>query len=169
MRELAVNSSNDTFTVSDRANANAEFTQLQAEFNGTSLLNGSTPSITLHNGANNGDTLAVALTNNTAATLVVDTNDITTQATASAAITALDEAINTVSTHRSNLAAMHNRLDSVTRPLAVASENTAAANSPIADADIASSISELIRCLILQQTGVSVLAQANQAPSMVLE
>ena len=64
---------------------------------------------------------------------------------------------------------MQNRLDSVTRPLAVASKNTAAANSPIADADIASSISELIRCLILQQTGVSVLAQANQAPSMVLE
>jgi len=123
----------------------------------------------LHIGANNGDTLAVALTNNTAATLVVDTNDITTQATASAAITALDEAINTVSTHRSNLAAMHNRLDSVTRPLAVASENTAAANSPIADADIASSISELVRSLILHQTGVSVPAQANQAPSMVLQ
>ncbi len=123
----------------------------------------------MHIGANNGDTLAVALTNNTAATLVVDTNDITTQATASAAITALDEAINTVSTHRSNLAAMHNRLDSVTRPLAVASKNTAAANSPIADADIASSISELVRSLILQQTGVSVPAQANQAPSMVLQ
>ena len=100
---------------------------------------------------------------------MVDTNDITTQATASASITALDEAINTVSTHRSNLAAMQNRLDGVTRPLAVASKNTAAANSPITDADIASSISELVRCLILQQTGVSVLAQANQAPSMVLQ
>ncbi|HAN14777.1 MAG: flagellin FliC [Proteobacteria bacterium] len=178
MRELAVQSSNDTLTASDRANANAEFTQLQAEvtrignatqFNGTSLLNGSTASITLQIGANNGDTLAVALTNNTAATLAVDTNNITTQATASAAITALDAAINTVSTNRSNLGAMQNRLDSVTRSLAVASENTAAANSRIADADIASSMSELVRSQILQQAGVSVLAQANQAPSMVLQ
>ena len=120
-------------------------------------------------GANNGDTLAVALTNNTAATLAVDTNNITTQATASAAITALDASINTVSTNRSNLGAMQNRLNSATRSLAVASENTAAANSRIADADIASSMSELVRSQILQQAGVSVLAQAKQAPSMVLQ
>jgi flagellin len=64
---------------------------------------------------------------------------------------------------------MQNRLDSVTRSLAVASENTSAANSRIADADIASSMSELVRSQILQQAGVSVLAQANQAPSMVLQ
>jgi flagellin len=119
-------------------------------------------------GANNGDTLAVALTNNTAATLAVGTN-ITTQATASAVITALDASINTVSTNGSNLGAMQNRLDSVTHSLAVASENTAAANSRIAGADIASSMSELDRSQILQQAGVSVLAQANQAPSRVLQ
>ena len=64
---------------------------------------------------------------------------------------------------------MQNRLDSVTRSLAVASENTSAANSRIADADIASSMSELVRSQILQPAGVSVLAQANQAPSMVLQ
>ena len=64
---------------------------------------------------------------------------------------------------------MQNRLDSVTRSLAVASENTSAANSRIADADIASSMSELVRSQLLQQAGVSVLAQANQAPSMVLQ
>lgn len=64
---------------------------------------------------------------------------------------------------------MQNRLDSVTRSLAVASENTSSANSRIADADIASSMSELVRSQILQQAGVSVLAQANQAPSMVLQ
>ncbi|NBY49358.1 MAG: flagellin FliC, partial [Proteobacteria bacterium] len=49
------------------------------------------------------------------------------------------------------------------------SENTSAANSRIADADIASSMSELVRAQILQQAGVSVLAQANQAPSLVLQ
>lgn len=137
------------------------------QFNGTSLLNGSTASITLQIGANNGDTLAVPLTDNTAATPAVAMNNITTQATASAAITAIDDANTTVSTNRSNLGAMENRLDSVTRSLAVASENTAPANSRIADADIASSMSELVRSQILQQAGVSVLAQENQAPSMV--
>lgn len=64
---------------------------------------------------------------------------------------------------------MQNRLDSVTRSLAVASENTSAANSRIAHADIASSMSELVLSQILQQAGVSVLAQANQAPSMMLQ
>lgn len=64
---------------------------------------------------------------------------------------------------------MQNCLDSVTRSLAVASKNTSAANSRITDADIASSMSELVRSQILQQAGVSVLAQANQAPSMVLQ
>ncbi|MFZ4385927.1 MAG: flagellin, partial [Chloroflexota bacterium] len=50
-----------------------------------------------------------------------------------------------------------------------ASENTSAANSRIADADIAQSMSEMVRSQILQQAGVSVLAQANQAPSLVLQ
>ena len=177
MRELAVQSSNDTLTASDRANANAEFTQLQAEvtrignatqFNGTSLLNGSTASITLQIGANTGDTLAVALTNNTAAGLSL-TGDVLSQSTASSAIANVDAAITTVSTNRANLGALQNRLESVGRSLAVASENTAAANSRVADADIASSMSELVRAQILQQAGISVLAQANQAPALVLQ
>ncbi|NBQ33619.1 MAG: hypothetical protein EBU21_16995 [Proteobacteria bacterium] len=60
-------------------------------------------------------------------------------------------------------------LESTIRSLAVASENTSAANSRIADADIAQSMSEMVRSQILQQAGVSVLAQANQAPSLVLQ
>jgi len=64
---------------------------------------------------------------------------------------------------------MQNRLSSATNYIGVASENTAAANSRIADADIATSMSELVRAQILQQAGISVLAQANQAPSLVLQ
>jgi flagellin len=51
----------------------------------------------------------------------------------------------------------------------VASENAAAANSRVADADIAGSMSELVRAQILQQAGISVLAHANQAPGMILD
>ena len=95
--------------------------------------------------------------------------DISTQTAASAAISTLDSAINQVSTARANIGAIENRLDSTSRSLAVASENTAAANSRIADADIAQSMSEMVRAQILQQAGISVLAQANQAPSLVLQ
>ena len=97
------------------------------------------------------------------------TLDISTRAAASASIATVDEAIDQVSSLRANLGAAQNRLESSIRSLGVASENSAAANSRIVDADIAASMSDLVRAQILQQAGVSVLAQANQAPSLVLQ
>ena len=186
MRELAVQSSNDTLTASDRANLNAEFTQLQAEvdriatttqFNTALLLSGSgtATALTFQIGANNGDTLALAIDGTQASTLNVAFTSanglagIAYQSSASAVISILDVAVNVVSEDRAELGAVQNRLESTIRSLAVASENTSAANSRIADADIAQSMSEMVRSQILQQAGVSVLAQANQAPSLVLQ
>jgi flagellin len=94
---------------------------------------------------------------------------VTAQSISSAAITSLDSAINQVSSERAKYGAVQNRLESTIRSLAVASENTSAANSRIADADIAQSMSEMVRTQILQQAGISVLAQANQSPSLVLQ
>ena len=183
MRELAVQGANDTLNNSDRANLEAEFTQLKAEvtriaetvnFNGKLLLNnaaGTTGDIILQIGANS-STLTIALSNNNATGLAINTAalaSVTSLAVAATTITNLDAAINTVSTNRANLGALQSRLESVGRSLAVASENTAAANSRVADADIAESMSELVRAQILQQAGISVLAQANQAPSLVLQ
>lgn len=182
MRELAVQSANDTLTSTDRTNLNAEFTQLQAEitrignavtFNGTVLLNASA-SFTLQIGANStaaSNQLALALTDNraTATGIALTSNDVTSQTSGSVAITQIDTAINTISTNRASLGAMQSRLESAVRSLAVASENAAAANSRVADADIASSMSELVRAQILQRAGISVLAQANQAPGMILD
>jgi len=182
MRELAVQSANDTLTSTDRTNLNAEFTQLQAEitrignavtFNGTVLLNNAA-SFTLQVGANStasSNQLALALTDNraTATGIALTSNDVTSQTNGSVAITQIDTAINTISTNRASLGAMQSRLESAVRSLAVASENAAAANSRVADADIASSMSELVRAQILQRAGISVLAQANQAPGMILD
>jgi flagellin len=182
MRELAVQAANDTLTTTDRTNLNAEFTQLQAEitrignsvtFNGTVLLNAAA-SFTLQVGANStaaSNQLALALTDNraTATGIALTSNDVTSQANGTAAITQIDTAINTISTNRASLGAMQSRLESAVRSLAVASENAAAANSRVADADIASSMSELVRAQILQRAGISVLAQANQAPGMILD
>ena len=186
MRELAVQSSNDTLTASDRANLNAEFTQLQAEvdriatttqFNTALLLSGSgtATALTFQIGANNGDTLALAIDGTQASTLNVAFNSangmagVAYQSSASAVISILDVAVNVVSEDRAELGAVQNRLESTIRSLAVASENTSAANSRIADADIAQSMSEMVRTQILQQAGISVLAQANQSPSLVLQ
>ena len=183
MRELAVQAANDTLTTSDRANLNAEFTQLMTEitrvsnavtFNGTYLLNNASTNVTLQLGANSTaatNQLSFALTNNTAAGtgIALTSNDVTSAANATLAITQLDTAIGTVSTNRANFGALQSRLESASRSLAVAAENTAAANSRVADADIASSMSELVRAQILQQAGISVLAQANQAPAMIID
>ena len=187
MRELAVQSSNDTLSASDRANLQVEFTALYAEvdrissttaFNGIYLLNNAdvATGMTLQIGANNGNTFTLTVGGAQMSTLNSNFNSaaatLTTvgyQSSASAVISAVDAAVNAVSTARAGLGALQNRLESVGRSLAVASENTAAANSRVADADIASSMSELVRSQILQQAGISVLAQANQAPSLVLQ
>ncbi len=193
MRELAVQGANDTLVASDRLNINAEFTQLKAEvtriassvnFNGTLVLQNAASPVTLQVGANSGSTsqFTIALTNNiagTTATVAGSTDglgildaaqaSVTTQALASSSITSLDAAINQVTSNRANIGAMQNRLESASRSIAVAAENTAAANSRVADADIASAMSEMVRAQILQQAGISVLAQANQAPSLVLQ
>jgi flagellin len=64
---------------------------------------------------------------------------------------------------------MQNRLESAINSIGVAAENTGAANSRIRDADVAQSVSEMIRSQILQQSSMAVLAQANQAPQSVLQ
>ena len=97
------------------------------------------------------------------------TLDVSTQTAASGAISLLDAAVTQVSASRASLGAVQARLESASRSLAVATENAAAAQSRIADADVAEEMSQLVRAQIVEQAGISVLAQANQAPSMVLQ
>ena len=91
------------------------------------------------------------------------------QTSANASISILDSAIETVSTSRGSIGALQNRLLSAMNNLGVASENTAAANSRIRDADVAQAVSEMTRAQILQQSTMAVLAQANQSPMSVTQ
>ena len=91
------------------------------------------------------------------------------QTSANASISILDSAIETVSTSRGSIGALQNRLLSAMNNLGVASENTAAANSRIRDADVAQAVSEMTRAQILQQATMAVLAQANQSPMAVTQ
>jgi flagellin len=94
--------------------------------------------------------------------------DISTQAGANAALTAVDNALNAVNSARADLGAIQNRFETTISNLAVTSENLSAANSRILDADFASEAAALSRSQILQQAGISILAQANAAPQQVL-
>jgi flagellin len=196
MRELSIQSANDTLTGSDRSHLQAEMDQLLAEvdriatssqFNGKALLVGtsaSQTSLVFHIGANTGDEVSVSLAALDAraaalsvsalgsagyATTAGQLSSLSFQTSANAAIGTLDTAIESVSRSRALLGAVQNRMNSAVASLGVSAENTGAANSRIRDADLAQAVSEMVRTQILQQSTMAVLAQANQAPQMALQ
>jgi flagellin len=94
--------------------------------------------------------------------------DVTTREGANRGIDISDLAIKQVSGIRSELGAIQNRLESTVNNLAVSAENVSAARSRIRDADFASETAAFSRNQIIQQAGISVLAQANQQPQVAL-
>jgi len=98
----------------------------------------------------------------------VSTIDITSRSGANEAIDIADVALKQVSGIRAELGATQNRLESTINNLSVASENVSAARSRIIDADFAVETADFSRNQIIQQAGISVLAQANQQPQIAL-
>jgi len=183
MRELSVQSMNDTNSTADRTSLDAEVKQLQSEidrianttaFNGKKLLNGdfSTTGATFQVGANtsSSDKITIKISAATGTALGVSDSAIgvDTAANASAAIGAIDDAIKKIDVSRGDLGAVQNRFESTISNLSNVSENLTAARSRILDADIAQETSNMTKQNILQQAGVSILAQANQSPQLAL-
>lgn len=179
IRELAVQSANGTNSAQNRADMQLEVDQLIAqiddiatntEFNGVNPLNDPGGVITFHVGPRAGQTLDVTLTQATAAALGVGTVDISSsQAAAQAAIGQVDTALGQVNTQRSNFGAGQNRLEFTIETLAIQTENSAASESVIRDADIARETIEFTRNQILVSAGTSVLAQSNLIPQTALQ
>ncbi len=128
-------------------------------------------------GANQGDNLSISFNNmqttqlgagSNLNALITDDQNVSTIAKAETLITEIDGAIEDVNRQRGELGAVQNRLESVIRSLGVTVENLSAAESRIRDADIAELSSQLVSQQILQQAGISVLAQANQMPQAAL-
>jgi len=94
--------------------------------------------------------------------------DLSTVEGATAALAAIDNALDAVNSERAELGAIQNRFESTVKNLQVNSENLTAANSRIRDADFAAETAELSRAQVLQQAGTSILAQANALPQQVL-
>ena len=189
-RELAIQSANGTLGDSERNTLNNEFQDLVSEinriaavtqFNGTTILEsgGSTvfqigvdatsnDRITIN--AVDARTSSIGLlgtsgTGSAAATITARISNVTD---ARAALGALDSAISAVASLRASFGTVQNRLESAIRSLAVSQENTSAAESRIRDVDFAQETAELTRNQVLQQAGISVLAQANVSTQSAL-
>jgi flagellin len=178
MRQLTVQAGNDTNGKEERTNIATELTALKGEldrisdttqFNKQDLLKSGGFTATLQVGANSGQTMDVSINASDSKTLKVDTLDVTDAGKVATSLTAIDDAISTVSTDRANLGALQNRLQHTINSLSVAAENAAASESRIRDTDMAKEMTSFTRSQILQQAGVSMLAQANQAPQSVLK
>ena len=113
-----------------------------------------------------GDHASGALNLGTNTQNAVNTIDVTDRAGANRAIDILDVALKQVAESRSSLGAVQNRVESTVRNLEVSSENLSASRSRIQDADFAKETAKFSKNQIMQQAGVNILAQANQAPNI---
>ncbi len=114
------------------------------------------------------DNRTTALGTTTIASLVTDSQNVSTTAKANALLTAIDEGIVTVSSNRAKLGAAQNQVEAAINSLGVAVENMSASESRIRDADVAEVSTELVTRQIMQQAGVAVLSQANTSSQAVL-
>lgn len=185
MRELVVQAGNGTNSGTDLENIGKEIAALQSEidrisdqteFNTKKLLDGTfeSTSIMFQIGANSAQTIDLTLKNMDAASLSVDSTNISITSTytasdASADIALIDAAINSVSMQRGDLGALQNRLEHTINNLSTSSENLTAAESRIRDVDMAKEMMEFTKQNILSQAATAMLAQANTLPQSVLK
>lgn len=120
-------------------------------------------------GANEGQVLAVEIPAITLRNMGIENLDVSTKEGALKGIEDIDKAIRYVSDIRGRLGAYQNRLESAVNSLDVTSENMTAAYSRIMDVDMAEEMTNYSTYQVLTQAGTSMLAQANQRPSQVLQ
>jgi len=183
MRELSIQGSSDTIGDKERGFINKEIQALKqeidrisanTEFNGTKLLNGTSPTLDFQIGIRNNpmeDRFAFDSKNLETSLAALGIGDASTETKESSRenLAKLDNAINHLNGNRAELGALQNRLNSSINNLAVYRENLETANSRIRDADMAEESSEMTKANILTQATVSVLGQANQSSQLALK
>jgi len=125
--------------------------------------------VKFHIGANEDQNTSLAVNDMSASALGTDSIDVTSQTAANAAITTIQSAIDTVSSERSKLGAIQNRLEHTINNLGTSAENLTASESRIRDVDMAKEMMEYTKMSILAQAATAMLAQANQQPQGVLQ
>ena len=178
MNELATQAANDTNTSSDRDALQQEMDQLTSEidrirsttqFNSMNLLDGTFTGMRLQVGALSGQSISISIGNMNASSLKISGLKVSSFSAAGAAMASIQAAINSVSTQRSKLGALQNRLEYTVNNLTTTNENLTAAESQIRDTDMATEMINYTKNNILQQASQAMLAQANQQPQAILQ
>jgi len=183
LRELGVQAASDTIGPKEREYLDREVQQLKlemeriaqgTEYNGMKLLNGTGNQLDFQIGIKNDEFLDRIsynpnVTNVSLKSLGLEDISANTKESAQQSLAKLDESIGIVNSNRAQLGALQNRLNSTINNTEVAIENYSAAKSRIRDADVATETAELTRNNIMLQSGISVLAQANQVNTMALK
>jgi len=186
MSSLAMEAANSDVNSSTSADANVttEFNQLVTEltrinndtsFNGSGLFTGGTntpTTFTFQVGIGStpaNDTISYSTFGVDATTLAVGALTLTNNTTAEAALTAINAAISTVSVDQANLGAVSEQLSSASNTIAQASQSVSAADAGYRDVNVATASANLSQEQVLEQSGIAVLAQANQLPQMALK
>ena len=181
MRELAVQSSSETLASGERSYIDDEFDDLSnevqriakaTEFNDIALADGTSTSMTVQVGIDGGTESQVTITlgNLSSSTLGVATGDVdlSTASGAQTAIGTIDTALDSVNDIRAEYGSGSNRLSSSINNMTSYVEALSAAASQIMDADYAHETAEMTRLQVMQQAGVSALAQAKSMNQSVL-
>ena len=177
MNELATQAANDTNTTVDRKAIQEEINALTSEidriqsttqFNTQNLLDGSFTGKNLQVGALKGQKISITISKMNAGKLGVSKVKVSSFASAGSGMSSIQKAIEKVSTQRSKLGALQNRLEHTVANLDNIAENTQTAESRIRDTDMAEEMVNYSKNNILAQAGQSMLAQANQSTQGVL-
>ena len=184
IRELGIQSANDTYTDTQRSQMNQEVSQLKTEidrvasttkFNGINLMNSSAQNnvqLSMHVGWETGavNEIRISMDNLQAASIGISAgNNITTQSKALVMVSQADKAISQINTLRAKWGAVQNRFEHTIANLQNVNENIKASRSQIQDADFAKESANLAKTQVLQQAGMSMLSQANQSGQQVMQ
>ncbi len=181
MKSLASESASGTTTDSSRAYINSEFSQLTGEidsiasgtrYSNQSLLDGTSAfasGVSVLVGSSASDTITIKLSDLTSTTLGVSSLDVSTQSGANSALTALDSAINSVSSARASIGAQESRFNFSSDSISTQTQNLQSADSVIKDVDIAAEQATLSSAEVKTQAAVSAEAAANQMPQYLLK
>ena len=179
MREIAVQGSSSTLTSAQRTDLQSELESIITEverladntsFNDINLTDGSTASMSVQVGVDGGSNNQVSITFGSlkTATLGIDTLSVATTTAASAAITRVDTALDSINSYNSNYGATQNRFDSNISNLETYNANLTSSYSNIVDADYAYESAQYTKYQTLQQAALSVMAQSNISRQNIL-
>lgn len=184
MRELAIQSGNDSYSSNDRSALQTEMSSLQSqignilentEWNGMKALKGeagSSGSVSFHVGAATEDAFTLDMvsldTGSLADAQTTSSIDVSTRSGATNALSTIDDALTEIDQARTLWGATANRLVYAADSAANVSMNSSISRSRIMDADYAQTTADLARAMILNQAGAAMLSQANQQPMYVL-